>query len=106
MRRVPIAERPDWRQRAVECGFDFHSLHGEPYWDESAYYAFSLREIEEDIETPTATLEAMCRELVARAVQDERILDRLAIPQRFLGFHRGELEARRCQPLRQVRLAL
>jgi glutathionylspermidine synthase len=86
MQRIPIRERPDWRQRAEEVGFGFHSLHGEPYWDESAYYAFSLREIEDDLEAPTAALDGMCRELVARAIADDRILKRLAIPERFWNF--------------------
>ena len=86
MQRIPVAERADWRQRADEAGFTFHSSDGEPYWDESAYYAFSLREIEDDLEAPTATLEQMCRELVACAVEDERILKRLAIPERFWNY--------------------
>ena len=53
MRRVAIAERADWRARAAEAGFAFHTIDGEPYWDESAWYAFTLREIEEGIEAPT-----------------------------------------------------
>ncbi len=86
MQRITVEERPDWRQRADDAGFVFHTLNGETYWDESAYYAFSLREIEDDLEGPTATLDSMCRELVARAVADERILKRLAVPERFWNF--------------------
>jgi glutathionylspermidine synthase len=83
MRRIAVNERPDWRGRADAAGFRFHTQSGEPYWDETAYYAFTLKEIEDDLEAPTAELDAMCRELVARAVADERILRRLAIPERF-----------------------
>jgi len=86
MRRIPISERPDWRQLAEQCGFLFHTIDGKPYWDETAYYAFSLKEIEDDLEAPTATLDDMCRELAARAAADERILKRLAIPERFWNF--------------------
>jgi glutathionylspermidine synthase len=86
MQRIPVSERPGWRQRADEAGFIFHTMNGEPYWDETAYYAFSLKEIEDDIEAPTAALDAMCRELVARAVADESILKQLAIPERFWTF--------------------
>lgn len=86
MQRIPIDERVDWRQLAEQCGFVFHTLNGEPYWDETAYYAFSLKEIEEDLEAPTAVLDEMCRELVARAIADERVLKRLAIPERFWNF--------------------
>jgi glutathionylspermidine synthase len=83
MQRIACHERSDWRDVAAATGFVFHTLNGEPYWDESAYYAFTLAEIERDIEGPTAELDAMCRELVARAVQDERMLRALCIPERF-----------------------
>jgi glutathionylspermidine synthase len=86
MQRIPVSERADWRQLAEQCGFVFHTLNDEPYWDETAYYALSPREIEDDLETPTATLDGMCRELVARAMVDDRILKRLAIPERFWNF--------------------
>jgi glutathionylspermidine synthase len=86
MQRIPVNERANWRQRAEQCGFLYHTLDGQPYWDETAYYAFSLREIEDDLEAATAALQAMCLELAARAVGDERILTRLAIPERFWNF--------------------
>jgi glutathionylspermidine synthase len=59
MRRVSVAPRPDWRASAQALGFRFHTIDGAPYWDESAYYAFSLRQIEDDIEAPTHELHAM-----------------------------------------------
>ena len=83
MQRIASEERPDWRARAEEIGFDFHTIDDERYWDERAYYAFTLREIERDLEAPTAELDAMCRELVARVVADERSMRRLAIPVPF-----------------------
>ena len=86
MQRIACDERPDWRAKAEEAGFRFHTIDGERYWDERAYYAFTLKEIEEDIEAPTAELDAMCRELVARAVEDERMLKVLRIPERFWTF--------------------
>jgi glutathionylspermidine synthase len=86
MQRIPIDERANWRDRAENTGFSYHSINGEPYWDETAYYAFSLREIEDDLEAPTAALEAMCIELVGRAIADEQIMTRLAIPERFWNF--------------------
>jgi glutathionylspermidine synthase len=83
MRRISCEERRDWRARAEEIGFDFHTLDGRRYWDERAYYAFTLEEIEQDLEAPTAELEEMSRELVARIIADERLMRRLAIPVRF-----------------------
>ena len=83
MQRIPCNERDDWQATAQACGFDFHTIDGERYWDERAYYAFTLSEIEDRIETPTGEIEAMCRELCARVVQDERHLKRLRIPSAF-----------------------
>ncbi|MBN8919500.1 MAG: glutathionylspermidine synthase family protein [Rhizobiales bacterium] len=86
MQRIACDERPDWVAKAEAIGFVFHTLDGERYWDENAFYAFTLEEIERDIEAASAELDGMCRELVARAVEDERILQRLAIPQRFWNY--------------------
>jgi glutathionylspermidine synthase len=86
LQRIPCDERADWREKADASGFVFHTMAGDRYWDERAYYAFTLKEIEEDIEAPTAELDAMCRELVARAVEDERMLKVLRIPERFWTF--------------------
>src|SRR3954447_3851868 len=83
MRRILCHERDDWRSTAEECGFDFHTIDGERYWDERAYYGFSLRQIENEIEAPTAEIDAMCLELVARTIDDERALRRLKIPEAF-----------------------
>ena len=83
MERIVCAERPDWKQAAEDAGFDFHTIDGERYWDERAYYAFTLDEIEQQIELPTAELDAMCLALVERAVDDDEILARLKIPDAF-----------------------
>lgn len=81
MRRVPIEARPDWRRRAEDCGFAFHTIDGQPYWDETAYYAFDLRQIEDDIEDPTAELHAMAMELAGEAAGSQELMERLAIPE-------------------------
>lgn len=81
MQRIACPERDDWRQTAEACGFDFHTIDGERYWDERAYYAFTLEEIERQIEAPTAEIDAMCLELIGRAIRDERHLRRLQIPE-------------------------
>jgi glutathionylspermidine synthase len=86
MQRIACDERADWRDKAAQAGFIFHTIDGERYWDERAYYAFTLEQIERDIEAPTAELDRMCGELVARAVDDERMLKALRIPERFWTF--------------------
>jgi len=83
MKRIACDERPDWRERAEEVGFNFHTFEGDRYWDERAYYAFTLDEIENDLEAPTGELEGMCREVVVRAIADEQLMRRLAIPVQF-----------------------
>jgi glutathionylspermidine synthase len=83
MQRIVCPERDDWRTTAEECGFDFHTIDGERYWDERGYYAFTLKEIEEEIEAPTGEIDAMCLELVAKAIDDEEILQRLRIPESY-----------------------
>ena len=80
MRRVAVAPRPNFAARAQELGFTFHSADGQPYWDESAYYAFTLREIEEGLEAPSEKLAALALHLVDCVVRDEKLLRRLRIP--------------------------
>ena len=81
MRRLPCGARPDWRERAREAGFTFHTIDGAPYWDESHAYAFTLAEIEEDIEGPAGDLHALCLAFAADAVEDARVLASLRIPE-------------------------
>jgi glutathionylspermidine synthase len=83
MQRLACPERDDWRISAEQAGFEFHTIDGERYWDERACYAFSLQEIERQIEAPTAEIDAMCLELVGQAVADENILRRLKLPEAF-----------------------
>jgi glutathionylspermidine synthase len=83
MRRIPQTIRPDWISKAESVGFDWHTLNGVPYWDETAAYAFSLKQIEQDIEDPANQLEQMCLDFVAQAVVSEEILTSLKIPRAF-----------------------
>ena len=85
MERLSLPERPDWRDTAQKLGFHFHTADGLPYWDETAAFSFSLREIEEDIEAPSADLEQMCLAFVAEAITSEAILTSLGIPRDFWG---------------------
>jgi glutathionylspermidine synthase len=86
MRRLNIGERTDWREAAAREGFTFHYLDGEIYWDESACYAFTMDQIERDLEAPTEELHAMCLDLVDDAVRSEALMARLAIPEEVRDF--------------------
>ena len=83
MFRIPIQQRANWQRKAADFGFKFHTMHGEPYWDESAYYQFTLQQIENDIEQPTADIHQMCLAVVERVVNDEALLKRFQIPEGF-----------------------
>ena len=79
MQRIAHQERPDWQSRAERNGFKFHTIEGERYWDERHYYAFTLDQVENDLEAPTEELHHMCLDLVGRVVRDEQLLKRLGI---------------------------
>jgi glutathionylspermidine synthase len=83
MKRVIIDERSDWRFTAQEQGFLFHTIDGERYWDERAYYQFSEYQIAHHIEHPTQELHEMCLDMVERVVHSEALMHRLAIPSAF-----------------------
>lgn len=83
MRKVELAERPDWRTTALREGFAFHTIDGERYWDERGYYQFSEDQVVHDLHGPTTELHAMCLDAVGRIVESEALMARLAIPPAF-----------------------
>lgn len=83
MKRIATEPRPDWKTQAEALGFHFHTIDGAAYWDESAYYALDLRQIEDDIEEPTQQLHDMAMALVDEVVGSERLLQQLAIPPQY-----------------------
>ncbi len=93
MRRLSLAPRADWQAKADQVGFAWHSTDA-TYWDESAAYAFTLEEIEADLEPAAATLHALCLDLVQDAVADEALLTRLAIPEAHWDFVAASWRAR------------
>jgi glutathionylspermidine synthase len=83
MHRVPITRRPGLEAAAREHGFEFRTDVGVPYWDETAYYRFSLRQIEGDLERPAEEIDAMCFELLDRSLADDTVYRRLRIPEAY-----------------------
>ncbi len=83
MRRLAVPERPGWEAAAEAYGFQFHHMYGQKYWDETACFAFTLAEIEDDIEEPSRELHAMCLDLADRAARDEHLMERLGVPEPF-----------------------
>ncbi|MEJ4045633.1 glutathionylspermidine synthase family protein [Erwinia sp. SLM-02] len=87
MKRIAIAERPDWREKATEYGFNFHTLYGEPYWCEDAYYQFTLQQIE-SLEDVTSEIHQMCLQAVDLVTGSEELLEKFRIPKHTWDFVR------------------
>ena len=78
MRRVSGTARPDWQKKVESVGLTWHSLE-QPYWNESAYYEFTAKEVDV-LEAATNELEAMTL-AAAQHVIDNRLYSRLGIPE-------------------------
>ncbi|MGP3982032.1 glutathionylspermidine synthase family protein [Streptomyces sp. KR80] len=79
MKRHTIEPRPNWQRIVEEQGLIYPltrypdgSLR--PYWDESAYYEFSLAEVEA-LEEVVEELHRMCLAAAAHIVDEERFAD-------------------------------
>lgn len=89
MFRSIIEQRPHWRESASEFGFNYHTLYGQAYWDESAYYQFSLKQIERDLEAPTQELHQMCLAVVEQVVCNQQWMEKFKIPEQHWDFIRN-----------------
>lgn len=69
MQRCPYTPRSDWARRCEAVGFDFHTIDGERYWDESAAYRFTLEQVEV-IEAAAEDLHRRCLDLVDWIVRE------------------------------------
>lgn len=94
MRRLTVEPRPDWREKADAVGFVYHHTDGRAYWDESAAYAFTLAEVEEDLEPAAAELHELCLDLVDEASRSDELMGRLAIPAEHRDFIAGSWRAK------------
>ncbi len=79
MRRHTIEPRPDWQRTVEEQGCIYPlTRHPDgslrPYWDESAYYSFTLPEVEA-LEETVEELHAMCLAAAAHIVEHDRFAD-------------------------------
>ncbi|MET9113440.1 glutathionylspermidine synthase family protein [Streptomyces longwoodensis] len=79
MERRTVAPRPGWQQTVEAQGLIYPlTRHPDgslrPYWDESAYYVFSLEEVEA-LEETVGELHRMCLEAAAHIVATGRLAD-------------------------------
>ncbi len=78
MKRHVCKPRPDWRTKVERLGLTYHSHDSGPYWDESACYELTAREVEA-LELAGNTLHRLCIE-AAEAVIENGWWTRLGIP--------------------------
>jgi glutathionylspermidine synthase len=78
MRRHSSIPRPGWREKVESVGLTYHSHENGPYWDESAAYELSAKEVE-TLETAANALHHLCID-AAEAVIKNGWWHRLAIP--------------------------
>ncbi len=78
MKRVVVSPRQDWEKKVEEIGHVYHHTQGQPYWNESAYYAFRSAEIDR-IELATNGLHEMCLKAAQHVIDNDRFKD-LRIP--------------------------
>jgi glutathionylspermidine synthase len=79
MQRHRSQPRSDWPARVAEIGLTYHSHEHGPYWDESACYELSAKEVEA-LETAGSVVHRLCID-AAEAVIERGWWSRLAIPQ-------------------------
>ena len=77
VKRVTIPARADWQKKVEALGLAWHSAKG-AYWNESAYYSFTMDEVLK-LEDATNKLHAMCLE-AAQHIIDQRLFMKLGIP--------------------------
>jgi glutathionylspermidine synthase len=83
MQRIDINPRNNWQSAVEKLGFGFHTTNV-PYWDESAYYRFTMDEVL-FIEKATAELWDMCLAAVQH-VMDEDLYDDFKIPRWMVSY--------------------
>jgi len=83
MQRISVTERPNLANIAAEHELEHIADQGITGWNESAYYQFTRRQIEEDLTGPVEEIENLCFEVVDRAVNNQEVLSRLGIAEPF-----------------------
>ncbi len=73
-----IPERRNWREKVESLGFVFHTVNGEPYWNERVCYRFAPHQID-TIEQATNDLHAMCLAAVEYVLANGRLVQ-MGIP--------------------------
>lgn len=79
MKRIITPPRFDWQQKVESRGMNYHTIDGQIYWDETAYYSFTSSQIDE-LESATATLHELCI-IAAEHIITNNLYKKLQIPE-------------------------
>jgi glutathionylspermidine synthase len=90
MRRIANDPRPDWQKKVESVGLTWHSLE-QPYWNESAFYEFTAKEVDV-LEAATNELEKMTL-AAAQYIIDNRLYSRMGIPENAVPLIESSWEA-------------
>src|SRR5512140_2080802 len=77
MRRIASTPRQDWQSKVEEAGLAWHTGE-DPYWNESAFYEFTAKEVDV-LEAATNELERMSLAAVQHVI-DNKLYSRMGIP--------------------------
>lgn len=80
--RLTVQPRPDWQAKVESLGLNFHTLPGEPYWDETVCYRFTTAEINR-IEAATNELHRICIEAADHVIA-RNLYSQFGIPERYI----------------------
>ena len=81
MKRNKITVRENWKAKVEELGFNYHTLDGAIYWDESAYYEFNYNQID-ILEKATNDIYKLCLQAVDHVIKNN-LYDQFLIPNEF-----------------------
>ncbi len=74
MKRLRVNPRPNWQAEVERLGLHYHTPNGNPYWDESACYRFSAKEVDE-LEAATEELQQLCLKAGQFVIDNNRFGD-------------------------------
>lgn len=78
VQRIELNPRADWQQRVEAVGMNYHTINGEPYWDESACYRFTRSQID-ILDDATAELHRLCLQAIETIIS-RNLFKQLRIP--------------------------
>jgi hypothetical protein len=64
---------PGLARKSDRIRFNFHTMYGEPYWCEDAYYKLTLAQVEK-LEEVTAELHQMCLKVVEKVIDSDELM--------------------------------